>query len=639
MVQWVTMRSDLASAETAVTSVLSVLQFSRGTIFHKSKLRAAGNLIAATAALTLFGAFGQITPIFLTSIGLWLFFVIFVGGLGNQNNIYMFRNSGYTAMIVIKNIIGTNKIDAFGYALHRVLDIWTGIICALFVAEILLQPNFKKKLTVAYDTTLKELSSLTKRITNSYHKENEPFDRTSLRNLSPIISTLSKLENEIRSEHFFNHHEININREFIAAIYSLRERLSFLSFQMRNKHEHELRNSDSLQQHLDDFSNDISKALVDCKDKKLNEIKVYFEELENKYADTKGEFSSVNLVGIIKDLERLLSVKSDIISSKREYKDPPKRKVIHHISYSVLARRGFRSMAALAIASLVWYLTGIEKGGYLLTYSVLYTTLYGGENPKSMAIRNTLGMFLGIILGFIYSFYIIPHLNGFLMLAISQIPLIIILGLLKTTPWTNGMSTSCGVVTYNLLPITNLETYSLEYFMNIATAAAIAAFIIAFCLTCIFPEKSSVVKRSIFTKVYEDAIQELGKFSKNLHSFESIMSDRISQIWSNFPKGDQRFEMSREMFNISMIIKTYNELNIHFGSHPLEKCRVLIQQHFIDCKKKKIHHKTSQLELNAISATLNERLVEIKDSKERLAVELKSEYLVYLLKLLKNPSY
>ena len=123
---------ELDSPYSAGTTVLVLMNVSRGAVISKSVWRLAGSIVGAAAAVVLIALFAQTPVLFVFGLAAWIGFCSAIGSLLRYNRSYGAVLAGYTVTLVVFGAIADpNRI--FDLATARVAVVTIGVISTTLV--------------------------------------------------------------------------------------------------------------------------------------------------------------------------------------------------------------------------------------------------------------------------------------------------------------------------------------------------------------------------------------------------------------------------------------------------------------------------------------------------------------------------
>jgi uncharacterized membrane protein YccC len=478
---WLAMLLQLEQPATAMVTVALVMHPQSGMVRAKGFYRAIGNVAGSLCALLLIAAFPQQPDMFLLALSLWVAGCA-AGAMKYRNFMsYGFVLSGYTAAIVALPAI-TDPTSVFDGAMMRVSEVLLGVIVAGVVSDVVFPDRLGDVLRRSRQEHFEQFIALTaaglragtSRV--SMEREHVRFLRASVQ-IEDLRSSVifEDPETRARSRRMQLH-----NLRYMAAATTFQSLYHLIRRLQRQSHpataEALLRLYDPLSEALSEASSGhtapgpLANRVVAC-EAELPMLAATLRASLRDDADVRAEFDSgaaliLRFAGEMADLTALE------VSLRKNDARPPES--VEHVAFKrsndyvaplVTALRGF---AALAMLSVFWIGTSWSSGpSALLTASYFCGLLATSPSPVSAAINISIGYALGMTAAFITAFYLMPGSDGFLMLVLSSMPLMLIGPYLLTRNATlPGMGTGYVMSFAGILALKNPMIYNPVQFLN-----------------------------------------------------------------------------------------------------------------------------------------------------------------------------
>ena len=483
---WLAMLLQLEQPATAMVTVALVMHPQSGMVRAKGFYRAIGNVAGSLCALLLIAVFPQQRELFLLALSLWV--AGCAGGAMKYRNFmsYGFVLSGYTAAIVALPAISdpTNVFDA---AMMRVSEVLLGVIVAGIVSDVVFpdrlgdvlrrsrQEHFEQFIAMAGGTRLGS--------TPRSHME-----RTHLR----FVRSAVQIE-DLRSSVIFEDPETRArssrmqlhNLRYMAAATTFQALYHLIDRLQRQTHPATAEALIRLYRPVNDALSATAshrlepKVLADrvaaC-EADLPTLATELREALRDDPDLQMEFDSGATL-----IERFASELHDLTMLEATLRKAQGRLPdgIEHVDFKrsndyvaplITTVRGF---LALFMLSLFWINTSWASGpSALLTASYFCGLLATSPSPVSAAINISIGYALGMTGAFVVAFYLVPGSDGFMMLILASMPLMLIGPYLLTRNATlPGMGTGYVMSFAGILALKNPMVYNPEQFLNEAIAS------------------------------------------------------------------------------------------------------------------------------------------------------------------------
>ena len=483
---WLAMLLQLEQPATAMVTVALVMHPQSGMVRAKGFYRTVGNVAGSLCALLLIAVFPQQRELFLLALSLWV--AGCAGGAMKYRNFmsYGFVLSGYTAAIVALPAISdpTNVFDA---AMMRVSEVLLGVVVAGVVSDVVFperlgdvlrrgrREHFEQFIAMAGGTRLGS--------TPRSHME-----RSHLR----FVRSAIQIE-DLRSSVIFEDPETRArssrmqlhNLRYMAAATTFQSLYHLIDRLQRQSHRGTAEALIRLYTPVSDaLSAPASQRLVPtvlagrvaaC-GLELPALAAELREAFRDDADLRMEFDSGTTL-----IRRFAGELHDLTLLEATLRKPQGRLPdgIEHVDFKrsndyvaplITTLRGF---LALSVLSLFWINTSWVSGpSALLTASYFCGLLATSPSPVSAAINISIGYAMGMTGAFIVAFYLMPGSDGFMMLILASMPLMLIGPYLLTRNATlPGMGTGYVMSFAGILALKNPMVYNPEQFLNDAIAS------------------------------------------------------------------------------------------------------------------------------------------------------------------------
>jgi uncharacterized membrane protein YccC len=412
----------------------------QGKILAKSLARIVGTLVGAIASFALVNAFAQHGVLFITSFAAWLSLCAFFSHSRRDDWAYAWVLSGYTTAIVgIPAALA--PVSAFDIISSRAENILIGILCMAGVGMIASRELVGDRVTKLVRSMDKDLSDLLssclcltaapheltkavkKLVSNAASIEDLRFGLgleetgTGLTpaNIEPFQLECMELAScALNLEAYFSSARHLPERPeppcLIRALHICHETVMDLLQANRNSNDQD--RYDRLQQQLRD----------------LDSLCSFLEERHRL-----GSPAAVELAGLIKircllaASPRYLETRSALVSPKPaiHFPSPAHMEAAFDSHAAVLA--AVRVFVAVGLAAVFWIATAWPAGDTFLVWAGLASCRYTiAPNPARATEATFRGMIFAAVPTYLFTFYLLPQMDGFAMLVLALFPLIVV---------------------------------------------------------------------------------------------------------------------------------------------------------------------------------------------------------------------
>ncbi|RMO77995.1 Fusaric acid resistance protein [Pseudomonas syringae pv. philadelphi] len=501
---WLALRLELPQPRTALITVFIVMQPQSGQVLAKSFYRLLGTLAGSAVMVVLMALFAQDPVPFLGCLALWV--GVCSAGAARYRNFraYGFVLAGYTAAMVGLPALAHPE-GAFMAAVWRVLEITLGILCATAVSAAILPQSASAAMRNALYLRFGVFAGF---MSDGLRGDisRAAFETGNVRFVAEAIGLEGMRSVTVFEDPHMRRRNGRLNRlnsEFMAvttrfnALHQLLERL-------RNERaEAVLTHIDSglqtLAELLDAFAdraltNDDAAVLVrrleHCKAQWPDRVRKVRAELENtrpseaERLDFHTAFELLyRLISELLDYARTHASLADHTHVRERWKEP----FVSRTYWLTALAAGVRATSVVGLTSAWWVLTAWPSGASMTLASAATVALSSTtHNPKRMSFQMACGTLLGALSGFIETFFLFPHIDGFALLCTLLAPVFMFGALLGSRPQWAGYGLglliffSLGSVPDNLTvynPYTFINDY-LAMVIGMLTCAAAGAIIL-----------------------------------------------------------------------------------------------------------------------------------------------------------------
>ena len=482
---------NLESPRSALITVFIVMQPQSGMILSKSFYRVIGTLVGSVAIVLLVGLFAQTPELFLLASAAWIGLCTF-GSAHNRNfRSYGFVLSGYTVAL-IGLPAALHPAVTFDAIMNRVTAITLGILCAAVVSALILPqasaPGLIRIIRARFTAFVDLISN-----TLGGSSDRQQLEAANARFIGDIIGLEA-----LRSTAIFEDPEVRLrsgrltrmNSEFMA----LSTRMHALHQLMNRLHEANTPAAQLVIATISPYFREVQPLLtrdtgepvmsaVDAADAALK-LERYKQELPRRMRATRSAqgtaLSDEALLDFDTAAELLYRVIDELHAYTLTYASLVQR---HHAreqwdhSYApktsavIAAVAGARAAITLIALSAFWILSGWPSGDVAALNAAAFCAITSASPDPARATRAvTIGVAGAVVLGYLYTFHILPRLDGFWMLAAALAPVLMMAVLMTTKPKLAGYGLGICIFFPFLAVPDNLITFNAAGYLNEAVA-------------------------------------------------------------------------------------------------------------------------------------------------------------------------
>ncbi len=502
---WLAYRLEMQSPRTAVVTVFIVMQARTGMVVAKGFYRALGTLVGSGVSLLLVAAFAQDRGLFLAGLALWVGFLTAGATLYRNFQSYAFVLAGYTACIVGLPA-ALDPAHAFDIATTRLSEVMLGIGVASVVSGLVFPLSSRSLLLAAARQRFDSLMSATGRVIGfgiprtewgSLHLKaiNDIMQLDSYRSFGLFEDQKTRAQNETVQQmsaeliaaastlNLLNQHLLRVNRSAMNPVRDTLDPLLAIGVRILTA-EPPAAPADRLEL-LAQWQQEITRQIPLISQTMTDQL--------NAKQRLALDATFLLLQQFLQELMRygrhFLALQSAEHAALIEQPPSPRRPLAerqfwHKTDWLQPLIAALRTIIVLSIMSWFWVSTAWPKGEMALIIAVAISALFSTvPNPAKAAQQMGLGVALSIALAFGFGFMILPHLYGFLGLAVGLAPFLMLGAYLMTQPKWTGLGAGFGIFFSTLaIPGNQLQLFNYVGLVNnaITLLLAISLLIVAF---------------------------------------------------------------------------------------------------------------------------------------------------------------
>ena len=610
---WIAFRLGFDSPRSAMMTVFIVALPSSGLVLEKGFYRLVGTLVGCCAALAIVGLFPQQPMLLFIALAIWV--ALCTGGstlLRNARS-YGFVLAGYTACMIAIPAIDA-PLGVFNLAVARVTEITLGILCVAVVNDALFPRHQSEQLVQAVRRLYLNFAQL------CYDAMHGKLSETQLEKLHLQFATeVAGLESN-RAAAFFEAGDIRTRTQQLHA-FNAAAMATLTTFHTLHQWMHRLRQrGDSpVPQAMAPLYESFSQALLvsELPARTAAEAGVTRErfmllqqQLPQMIEQARAEFfladpsgrqrldmdTALELMQRFNDeMYRLIAIYHELPGRLTEATRAQQVKPLPYSARTpgtIAVAAGLRAAAALLILALAWYgLNWPSAGGAVILTVVFCALAASSPDPNQMIKQVTIGFAAATPFAFVCAFYMLNHVEGYLMLVLSM-GAFLVFGLYATT-WRRvaGIGLGFNLMFAQIIAPENLMRFNVVNFFNDAIAQIIGLVLASVMFALILPEHRQGSRRHIERAMWEEALLLCVSDRPQLrHHFESRMRDLLNQLNMGI-RGTADLETRRvlnqaiALLELGHAILDLRSLNAqlpagHLARIEAEKCMAVLAAYF-----------------------------------------------------------
>ena len=543
------MHFHLDQPATSVLTVLIVMQPHSGAVLAKSAFRIIGTLAGCSAVLALFALFPQQRILLLLGLALWV--GLCTAGAARLRNFqsYGFVLAGYTACIV-GFPASENPQAIFAIATARVSEVLLGILCSAVMVEAAFSHRSQKDLLALSSQYFLQfgqfiLATLTKR------DAHEDVRAHYLR----LIAGVSRLEMHSANAFFEAQesrvqygalHSFTVN--LMAASSSFRAFYHCLERLRRVEHHPAVASVDALLVHLAGVLNiggqparspgqalHLARHLHDERSH-LNERLLTFRSTHSFDERQALDFDSLSsLLRIFLHDMHACMLSYAAITSPRHATLLERVRFVPKTDILTALAAGLRAVVALLVVASFWIVSGWPSGGTATTFAAVLCALFASSPSPTRAVWNMgKGALLGAVSAVVCAFFILPLLDGFLLLCAGLLPFLMVGPWLASKPATAGMGGGYNIMLTGLIGPALVAQIIPDAVFNSVLARLFAMGVAGAIFATLLPSGGMWWKQRLLTGLCHSAVKAVtSRVATALERFESGTHDIVLQFTSN----------------------------------------------------------------------------------------------------------
>lgn len=547
---WIAFLMGFDSPRSAMMTVFIVALPSSGMALEKGVYRLLGTLTGCGAALAIVGLFPQQPMLLFLALAMWIALCTSGAALMRNARSYGFVLAGYTACMIALPAIDM-PMQVFNLAVARVTEISLGILCSALLNDALFPKRQSEQLVQTVRTLYSNFAQLCHDAMHGRLTDDQ-MERLHLR----FATEVAALEAN-RAAASFEAGDVRTRSQQLHA-FNAAAMVALTTFHTLHRLMQRLRQRGDLQvpQAMTPLFDAFSDALLvaDAPARTAAEAGItrerlagFRQRLPQLMAAARREFSQqapsrqIDLDTALELMQRLQQEFADLI---RIYHELPGRLSARPERGSASWRyspktpgtiaivAGLRAAAALLLLALAWYGLNWPSAGGAVILTVVFCALASSSPfPEQMIRSTTEGFALAIPFAFVCAFYMLNHVEGYLMMVLAMLPFLA--ASLYATTWrrTMGIGTGFNLMFAQIIAPENMMRFNVANFFNDSIAQIVGLVLAVLMFALILPEHRQGSRRHIAEALWRETLRLCsGERPQMRQHFESRMRDLLNQL-------------------------------------------------------------------------------------------------------------
>jgi len=516
----------------AAMTVLIVASPTPGNVAAKGVYRVVGTLTGVSMAVVLIGLFAETPELFFLALSLWLAACTFVAVLLKGFRSYGAVLSGYTtAIIALSSSAMPGRV--FDVAVSRGSAILLGVVCGSIASLLLLRRASPQGLLASMRAVLASTAAA-------------GIDSTKGENMAAIrrriVQDLSQLDTQIIAALYEApglRAGLGHARGFAASVLEAISVGRALSDHLRRLDPavaatvlydlaDEIEACRAVLQQLIDWIG-TGHDCVSLPDS----LRRHHDRLVARIDDTQMGISHVILLDRLAGLLSALAAATESFTSfqaGRLVLQSPRLSA--HFDVAQAGRNALRAFIAVLAAGWFWMQSAWPEGGGMVTILCVICTLFATmDRPSVGALGFLQGSLIAVPVAYLWSIYVLPQCDGFMMLSLALAPPLLVGTLAIAGSANPGVATAFSIIFVQTVGPTNLMRYDPARLLDGALASTVGIAIGALVYTVILPfnregairRTMNLIRRDLLTLVTAPRPMERSRFETRLY-------DRLTRL-------------------------------------------------------------------------------------------------------------
>lgn len=541
-------RLDLDRPSSAAVTVLIVSLSQAGMVLEKSFYRILGTVAGGLAAVVFVMLFAQQRLLFTVAVAVWVGLAVMGSSWYRSFRAYAFILAGYTVCLVGFPAVETPAL-AYHVAIDRVAVVGLGILCGGLLGVLVFPKSTVSSLIGLVRGQVRRFLTLCQQVlttdmTPEALREAHMSFAGDVVNLELLRggSHFEAPDSRLRSGRLRR-----LNADFMQAATSLhsyhrvRRAMPFADDQG-------LLLLDRMAAELNQALRTVAGGIPASAQEAVPVASRLRELLSNWDVRVEAALASISPALAVSSNEALLAAMfqlrqfgDEVLAYMESYaalsaaQDAVEREIpptASQVDPLLASLAGLRAFSAVLAVGIFWIASDWTYGFYAIMLAAVGSSLFAASpDPVKAAVGMSKGFALGFLAAVAFYGLVLPRMDGFLLLAVSMLPFLLIGTRWMARQETAGIGTGFGLMLLTGQNLTNAMTFDMTQLFNqsLATFIGLGAAILAY--AAFMPPQSRWVQR----RVRHSLIREVGRAlaDEDEHArarFESRVRDRLAQI-------------------------------------------------------------------------------------------------------------
>lgn len=531
---------DLRAPYSAASSVLLVISPVQGAVIGKGTWRVLGTLAGMLAAFVLMSAFGQMPWLFLLGFGLWLGICVAGMTLLRHFRAYGATLAGYTVGLAAYGAMQHPELT-FDQVMGRGASVLIGVVCLAVASALFSTQGVRSRLAIQ----LNRLAATTASILSTNHQAihggdtpgGKPLD-TGRRNLITELYGVDDLLALGKAESADLAQRAGTVRQTMVSLFSalvggvppLRENSTSLKVlrSLQPDWEQALQQA-SLALEKKSGSDGLSHAIRVLSDMRAR----LMDMLSRASLDDALEHSALMIASdrLIEQLDDYLEALKGIERFHHPRPTAAQVSVPFYRDTSAAIQNGLRALLTVVFGGAFWIVTGWSYGAMMLAgLAAACALLSTAPNPVLGAVEFIKGTVLAVVMAFLCSFVVLPHVYG-LPLLLLILGLFWLPAIYATTVPRYALAGVAYLVAFTTLAAPdNLMKYDFSVFLNGSVAWILATFFTLLGFRVVLPRNLSRDVARLGQTIRDEALGTLRGARTKASTWQWRQQHRTAQL-------------------------------------------------------------------------------------------------------------
>ncbi|MET3056249.1 FUSC family protein [Serratia marcescens] len=531
---------ELHAPYAAASSVLLVINPVQGGVIGKGVWRILGTLVGMLAAFVLMSSFGQMPWLFLLGFGVWLGVCVVGMTLLRHFRAYGATLAGYTVGLAAYGVMQHPELT-FDQVMGRGASVLIGVVCLALVSTLFSSRSVHSRLTSLLDrlavATASALATHHQSIQSSVEPGAQPLD-AERRSLITEVYGVDDLLALGKAESADLAHRAGTVRHTMVSLFSalvggtppLHENSAGLAALSKLQPDWE-RTWSEVAQALTQEQSPPGRArairlLTNLRTRLVNALTT--ASLDDAYGQATLMISGDRLIEQLDDYLQALEGIERFHHPKPMSADVS---VPFHRDSMAALLNGVRALLAVVMGGAFWVTTGWADGNSMLAgLAAACALLSTSLNPTQGAVEFIKGTTVAVVMAFLCTFIILPHVSG-LPLLLLILSLFWLPGVYATTMPRHALAGVAYLVAFTTLGAAdNPMHYDFTLFLNSAVAWVLATCFTLLSFRIVLPRNGARDITRLRQRIRDDALGTLHGEPADVPAWQWRQQHRIAQL-------------------------------------------------------------------------------------------------------------